>query len=148
MVCQHIGMLNLMSSHQSWQHLTLIKVDLGIRKCHMGWAVSQDIYQKKIDQAFDKCKGPFAIADDIQVYGDDTNHDMHLHEAMERTRQAGHKPLNMINVLLLSKLSNILSLVMFTPHREWCQILKRLKPSKRCRHHKTNKKRLMHPRLG
>ena len=49
---------------------------------------SQDIYQKKMDQAFDKCKGAFAIADDIQVYGSDTNHDIHLHEAMERTRQA------------------------------------------------------------
>ena len=48
----------------------------------------QDIYQKKIDQAFDKCRGAFAIADDIQVYGKVTNHDMHLHEAMERTRQA------------------------------------------------------------
>ena len=42
-------------------------------------------------QAFDKCKGAFAIANDIQVYGNDTNHDMHLHEAMGRTRQAGLK---------------------------------------------------------
>ena len=76
---------------------------------------SQDIYQKKTDQAFDKCKGAFANADDIQVYGSDSNHDMHLHVAMERTRQAGLK-LTMINVL--SKLSHALSLVMFTPHRE------------------------------
>ena len=45
---------------------------------------SQDIYQK-MDQAFDKCKGAFVIAHDIRVYGNDTNHDMHLHEAMERT---------------------------------------------------------------
>ena len=52
---------------------------------------SQDIYQKKIDQAFDQCKGAFTIADDIQVYSSDTNHDMHLHEVMERTRQAGLK---------------------------------------------------------
>ena len=49
------------------------------------------IYQKKMDQAFDKCKGAFAIVDDIQVYGNDTNHDMHLHEAVERTGQAGLK---------------------------------------------------------
>ena len=56
-----------------------------------GMSSSQDIYQKKMNQAFDKCKGAFAIADDIQVYGNDTNHDMHLHEAMERTRQAGLK---------------------------------------------------------
>ena len=44
-----------------------------------------------MDQAFDKCKGAFAIADDIQVYGNDTNHNMHLDEAMEMTRQAGLK---------------------------------------------------------
>ena len=47
-----------------------------------GMGNSQDIYQKKMDQAFDMYKGAFAIADDIQVYGNDTNHDMHLHEAM------------------------------------------------------------------
>ena len=52
---------------------------------------SQDKYQKKMYQAFDKCKGAFAIADDIQVYGSDSNHDMHLHELIERTRQAGLK---------------------------------------------------------
>ena len=52
---------------------------------------SQDIYQMKMDQACDKCTGAFAVADDIQVYGSDTNHDIHLHEAMERTRQAGLK---------------------------------------------------------
>ena len=44
-----------------------------------------------MDQAFDKCKGAIAIIDDIQVYSSDTNHDMHLHEAVERTRQAGLK---------------------------------------------------------
>ena len=56
-----------------------------------GMKRSQDIYQKKMDQAFDKCKDVFEIADDIQVYGNDTNHDMHLHEAMKRTRQVGLK---------------------------------------------------------
>ena len=52
---------------------------------------SQDIYQKKMNQAFDKCIETTAIADAIQAYGNDTNHDMHLHEAMERTTQAGLK---------------------------------------------------------
>ena len=32
----------------------------------------------KLGQVFDKCKGAFAIADDIQVYDNDTNHNMHL----------------------------------------------------------------------
>ena len=68
-----------------------------------------------MDQAFDKCKGVFAIADDIQVYGNDTNHDMHLHEAMERTRQAGLK-LNYDKCV--TKLSHVHFWVMFIPHRE------------------------------
>ena len=71
-------MLNWMRSQQSWQHLENIRWD----------ERTQDIYQKKVDQAFDKCKGTFAIADDIQVYGIDINHDIHLHEAVERTREA------------------------------------------------------------
>ena len=61
------------------------------KKMSYGMSSSQDIYQKKMDQAFDMCKGAFAIADDIQVYSNDTNHDMHLHEARERIRQAGFK---------------------------------------------------------
>ena len=80
-----------------------------------GMSSSQDIYQKKMDQVFDKCKGAFAIADDIQVYGNDTNHDMHLHEAMERTRQAGLK-LNYDKCVIKTKSCTFL--VMFTPHRE------------------------------
>ena len=80
-----------------------------------GMSSSQDIYQKKMDQAFDKCKGVFAIADDIQVYGNDTNHDMHLHEAMERTRQAGLK-LNYDKCVIKTKSCTFL--VMFIPHRE------------------------------
>ena len=44
-----------------------------------------------MNQTFDMCKGVFAIVDDIQVYGNDTNHDMHLHEVIERTRQDGVK---------------------------------------------------------
>ena len=47
------------------------------KKVPYGMQSSQDIYQKKMDQALDKCKGPFAIADDIQVYGSNTNHDTH-----------------------------------------------------------------------
>ena len=54
--------------------------------------MSQDVFQKKIDQTYEKCKGAVGIADDIQVFGSDQTHDLHLHEAMERTRKAGIKP--------------------------------------------------------
>ena len=55
------------------------------KKMPYGMRSSQDINQMKMDQAFDNCKGAFTIADDIQVYANATNQDMHLHEAMERT---------------------------------------------------------------
>ena len=53
--------------------------------------MSQDIFQKKIDQTYEKCKRAVGIVDDIQVFGSDQTHDLHLHEAMERTRKAGIK---------------------------------------------------------
>ena len=43
-----------------------------------------------MDQTFERCKGVFPIADDIQVFGTDDNCDMHLHEAME-SESAGIK---------------------------------------------------------
>ena len=49
----------------------------------------QDIFQKMINQTYEKCKGAVGIADDIQIFGSDQTHDPHLHEAMERTRKAG-----------------------------------------------------------
>ena len=53
--------------------------------------MSQDIFQKKIDQTYEKCKGAVGIADGIQVFASDQTHDHHLHEAMERTRKVGIK---------------------------------------------------------
>ena len=84
---------------------------------------SHNIYQKKMDQAYDKCKGAFAIADDIQVYGNETNHDMHLHEAMERTRQAGLK-LNYDKCVIKTMSSTFFG---------------KVEAIKRCRHLKLNK---------
>uniref|UniRef100_A0ABM0MG72 Uncharacterized protein K02A2.6-like n=1 Tax=Saccoglossus kowalevskii TaxID=10224 RepID=A0ABM0MG72_SACKO len=49
-----------------------------------GLRMSQDVFQFKVD-----CKGAIGIADDIQVYGsNETDHDLHLHEAMEDIRRA------------------------------------------------------------
>ena len=56
-----------------------------------GLKMSQDIFQKKIDQTYEKCKGAVGIADDIQVFGSDQTYNLHLHEAMERTRKADIK---------------------------------------------------------
>ena len=47
------------------------------------------------------------IADDIQVFGSDQTHDLHLHEAMERTRKAGIK-LNYDKCIVKSRLCSFL----------------------------------------
>ena len=44
-----------------------------------------------MDQTFGRCKGTISIADDIQVFRTDDNHDTHLHETMDRVRSAGIK---------------------------------------------------------
>ena len=97
---------------------------------------SKDIYQKKMDQAFDKCKGVFATADDIQVDGNDTNHDMHFHEVMERTRQAGIK-LNYNKCVIKTKSSTFFGNV-YTPQRV-IPDPKKVEAIKKCRLHKLNK---------
>ncbi|XP_006811648.1 uncharacterized protein LOC100366641 [Saccoglossus kowalevskii] len=57
-----------------------------------GLRMIQDVFQFKVDEAYRNCKGAIGIADDIQVYGsNETDHDLHLHEAMEDTRRAGIK---------------------------------------------------------
>ncbi|XP_029657087.1 uncharacterized protein K02A2.6-like [Octopus sinensis] len=57
-----------------------------------GLKVSQDVFQRQIDETYQGCKGAIGIADDIQVHSkDETTHDFNLHEAMEKTRQAGIK---------------------------------------------------------
>ena len=48
-----------------------------------GLNISQDIFQKRMDQTFDRCKGAIPVTDDIQVFGTDDSDDTHLHAAME-----------------------------------------------------------------
>ena len=56
-----------------------------------GLRMSQDIFQKKIDETYEKFSGAVGIADDINVFGTEPTHDYNVHEAMERTRKAGIK---------------------------------------------------------
>ena len=58
---------------------------------YYGLNSSQDIFQKRMDQTVETCRGATPIAGDIQVFGTDDNHDMHLHEVVERIRSAGIK---------------------------------------------------------
>ena len=70
-------------------------------------------FQKKMDQTFENCKGAVGIADNIQVFSTDDNHDLPLHEVMEITRQAGIK-LNYDKCIINSKSWNFFG-NMYTP---------------------------------
>ena len=54
-----------------------------------GLSMSQDIFQRKIDQTYENCRGAVGIADDVQIFGNEKAHDRYLHEAMECTRKVG-----------------------------------------------------------
>ena len=57
-----------------------------------GLKMSQDVFQAKIDQTFEGCKGTVGIADDIVVFGkSEEEHDRHLTEMLDRCRTTGLK---------------------------------------------------------
>ena len=48
--------------------------------------VSQDIFQMKIDEIYDGCKGVIGIADDVNAHSaEDRLHGHNLHETMEQS---------------------------------------------------------------
>ena len=54
--------------------------------------MGQDIFEKKIDQAYRNCTGVARIVDDVQVFGNkEINIWQNLHEEIEYTRKEGIK---------------------------------------------------------
>ena len=45
--------------------------------------MGQDIFQRKIDQTYENCKGAGVIADDVQVFGNEETHDSMFQEGKE-----------------------------------------------------------------
>ena len=43
-----------------------------------GLRMSQDIFQEKIDETYEKCRGAVGISDDINVFGTELTHDCNL----------------------------------------------------------------------
>ena len=88
------GYWNVMLDEES-SYLTTFNTPIGryrFLRMPFGLRMSQDVFQFKIDETYRNCLGATGIADDITVYGqDEPQHDLHLHDAMERTRRAGIK---------------------------------------------------------
>ena len=79
-----------------------------------GLRMSQDIFQFKIDETYRDCQGAIGIADDVTVYGkNEKEHDLHLHETMERTKKAGIK-LNDEKCVIKTKECNFFGML-YTP---------------------------------
>ena len=75
-----------------------------------GVKTSQNTFQRKVDETYYACRWAVGIADDILVYGTESNFD-HLYEVMEATRQAGIK-LNYDKCIIKTKSCSFLE--MFT----------------------------------
>ena len=89
-----------------WGRFRFLRMPFGLK-------MFQDVFQRKINQAFENCKGAVGIAHDIQVFGTGDNHDLHLHKAMERKRKAGIK-LNYDTYIINSKSCNFFGNI-YTP---------------------------------
>ena len=51
--------------------------------------MGQDIFERKIDQIYENCKGAIGIADDVQVFGNEETHDSMFQEAKECIEKIG-----------------------------------------------------------
>ena len=51
--------------------------------------MGQDIFERKIDQTYENCKGAVGIADDVQVFGSEETHDSMFQEAKECMKKIG-----------------------------------------------------------
>lgn len=87
------GYWNILLDHSS-SLLTTFNTHKGryrFLRLPFGLNVSQDIFQRKIDETYERALAAKGFADDIKVWGDYGNHDQHLHDCMELTRKAGVK---------------------------------------------------------
>ena len=50
-----------------------------------GW-----VFERKIDQTYENCKGTVGIADDVQVFGNEETHDSMFQEAKECSKKTRH----------------------------------------------------------
>ena len=51
--------------------------------------MGQDIFEKKIVQIYENCKGAVGVADDVQVFGNEETHDGVYQEAIECMEKTG-----------------------------------------------------------
>ena len=70
-----------------------------------GVKTSHNTFQRKADETYYACRDVVGISDDILLYGTESNFDVHLHEVMEVTRQAGIK-LNYDKCIIKTKSSS------------------------------------------
>ena len=96
-----------------------------------GVKISQNTFQRKVDETYYAWRGAVGIVDDILVYGTESNYDLYLHEVMEATRQAGIK-LNYDKCTIKTKacsfffLENVYTLAGVKPDPEKVEAIKKI----------------------
>ena len=53
-----------------------------------GLITCEVIFQRKNDQIYKNCQGVVGITYDVEVLGDDSTHDLHVHEALGQTHNS------------------------------------------------------------
>ena len=88
------GYWNVMLDEES-SYLTTFNSPYGryrFKRMPFGLKMSQDVFQTRIDQTFEGCKGVIGIADDIVIFGkNEEDHDSNMHGMLKRCREAGVK---------------------------------------------------------
>ena len=73
-------------------YLTTFSTPFGkyrFKRLPFGLCVSQDVFQRKVDETCSPCEGTIGISDDVTLHGKgEKQHDERLHKVMERTREA------------------------------------------------------------
>ena len=73
-------------------YLTTFSTPFGkyrFKRLPFGLCVSQDVFQRKVDETYSPCEGTIGISDDVTLHGKgEKQHDERLHKVMERTREA------------------------------------------------------------
>ena len=69
--------VNLAKESQALTTLPMHKGRYKLIRRPFGLRMSQDIFQRKIDQTLENCQGAGGIANEIKVFGDDATHGLH-----------------------------------------------------------------------
>ncbi|PFX12900.1 von Willebrand factor D and EGF domain-containing protein [Stylophora pistillata] len=94
-VVHHPHKVPISMKDEESSYLTTLNSPYGsyrFKRMPFGLKMSQDIFQTRIDQTFERCDGVIGIANDIVIYGDsEASHDANMNGMISRCKETGLK---------------------------------------------------------